>query len=56
MLLNCGAGEDTWEAFELQEIKLISPKGNQSFIIIRSNNAETETSILWPPDAQSQAH
>ena len=32
----------------------LNPKGNQSWIVIRSTDAEAETLILWPPDAKSQ--
>ena len=34
-------------------IKLVSPKGNQSWIFIGRTDAETEAPILWPPDAKS---
>ena len=34
-------------------IKEINPKWNQSWIFIRRTDAEAETSILWPPDANS---
>ena len=53
MLLNCGAGEDSWESLEYKEIKAVHPKGNQPWILIGRTDAETETSILWPPDAKS---
>ena len=36
-----------------KEIKLINPKGNQSWIFIGRTNAETEASILWSPDTKS---
>ena len=38
---------------DCKEIKLVSPKGNQSWIFIGRTNAEAETPILWPPDAKS---
>ena len=44
-------GEDS-QAYK--EIKPINPKGNQSWIFIGRADAEAETPILWPPDAQSQ--
>ena len=53
MLLNCGAGEDSWESFALQEIKPVNPKGNQSWIFIGRTDAEAETPILLPPDAKN---
>ena len=36
-----------------KEIKLVSPKGSQSWIFIGRTDAEAETPILWPPDAKS---
>ena len=35
------------------EIKLVSPKGNQSWIFNWRTDAEAETPILWPPDAKN---
>ena len=35
-----------------KEIQPVNPKGNQSWIFIGRTDAETETSILWPPDAK----
>ena len=37
-----------------KEIKLVNPKGNQSWIFTGRTDAEAEVSILWPPDAKSQ--
>ena len=50
ILLNCGAREDSWDS---KEIKPISSKGNQSWILIGKTDAEAETLILWLPDAKS---
>ena len=36
---------------QCKEIKLVSPKGNQSWIFIRGTEAEAR--ILWPPDAKN---
>ena len=36
---------------ECKEIKLVSPKGNQSWIFIGRTDAEGP--ILWPPDAKN---
>ena len=36
-----------------REIQPVHPKGNQSWIFIRRNDAGAETSILWPSDAKS---
>ena len=38
---------------DCKEIKLVNPKGNQSWIFIGRTVAETETPILWPPDAKN---
>ena len=40
MLLNCGAGEDSWESLGLQ--------GDQSRIFMERTDAEAETPIVWP--------
>ena len=47
--------EKTLESpLDCQEIKPVIPKGNQSWIFTGRNvSAETETPILWPPDAKS---
>ena len=53
-LLNCGAGEDSWESpLDCKEIKPVNPKGNQPWILIGRTVAEAEAPILWPPDAKS---
>ena len=39
---------------DCKEIKSVNPKGNQSWIFIGGTVAETEASIVWPPDAKSQ--
>ena len=36
-----------------KEIQPVHPKGNQSWIFIGRANAENETPIIWPPDAQN---
>ena len=38
---------------DCKEIKPVNPKGNQSWIFIRSIGAKAETPILWPPDAKN---
>ena len=38
---------------DCMEIKPINPKGNQSWILIGSTDAEAEGSILWPPDEKN---
>ena len=37
-----------------EEIKPVNPKGNQSWIFIGRTDAEAETPILWPPDANNR--
>ena len=47
--------EKTLESpFDCNEIKLVNPKGNQSWIFIGRTDAKGEAPILWPPDAKSQ--
>ena len=53
MLLNCGAGEDSWESLGLQGDPSIHPKGYQSWVFIERTDAEAETPVLWPPDVKS---
>ena len=38
---------------DCKEIKLVHPKGNQSWIFIGRTDAETETLILWPLDVKN---
>ena len=46
--------EKTLESpLDCREIKPVHPKGNQSWIFIGKTDVETETPILWPPDAKS---
>ena len=45
MLLNCGAGEYSWESLRLQ--------GDQAWIFIGRTDADAEAPILWPPDAKN---
>ena len=53
MLLNCGVGGDSWESLGLQEIQLVHPKGDQSWVFIGKTDVEAETPILWPPHVKS---
>ena len=53
MLLNGGAGEDSWESLGLQGDQTSQSKENQSWIFIGRPDAEAETPILWPPDVKS---
>ena len=36
-----------------QEIQLVHPKRDQSWVFIGRTDVEVETPILWPPDADS---
>ena len=36
-----------------KEIKLVNPKGDQLWIFIERTDAEAETPVLWPLDAES---
>ena len=38
---------------DCKEIKLLNPKGNQSYIFIGRTDAEAEAPILWPPDVKN---
>ena len=37
---------------DCKETTSVNPKGNQSWMFIGRTDAETETPILWPPDAK----
>ena len=46
--------EKTLESpLDCKEIKLVNPKGNQSWVFIGMTGAEAETPSLWPPDAKN---
>ena len=42
--------ESPWDCKEIQPVH---PKGNQSWIFTGRSDAEAETPILWPPDAEN---
>ena len=47
--------EKTLESpLDCKEIQLVQPKGNQSWIFTGSIDAETETPILWLPEAKNR--
>ena len=52
MLLNCGAGEDSWESLGLQRDQTSQSKGNQPWAFKGRTDAEAEAPILWPPDVK----
>ena len=46
--------EKTLEStLDCKEIQLVHSKGNQSWLFIGRTDAEAETTILWPPDANN---
>ena len=46
--------EKTLESpLDWKEIQPVHPKGDQSWVFIGRTDAEAETPILWPPDAES---
>ena len=53
MLLNCGAGEDSWESLGLWVGPTVYSEGNQSWVFIGRTDAKAETPILWPSDAKN---
>ena len=45
--------EKTLESpLDCKEIKLVHPKGDESWVFFGRTNAEAETLILWPPDTK----
>ena len=53
MLSNCSVGEDSLDLLDCKEIKPVNPKGKWPWIFTRRTDAETEGTILWPPDAKN---
>ena len=46
--------EKTLESpLDSKEVKLVSPKGNQTCIFIGRTDSEAEAPIVWPPNAKS---
>ena len=54
MFLNCGAGKTLESPLDCKEIKPINLKGNQPWTGRTDGEAETQASVLWPPDVKSQ--
>ena len=54
MLLNCGAGEDSWESVDCKKIKPVNPEGNQPWVFTHRTDAEAEALILWLLDVTNQ--
>ena len=38
---------------DCKEIQSVSPKGDQSWVLIQGTDAEAETPILWSPDPKN---
>ena len=46
--------EKTLESpLDSKEVQLVDSKGDQSWVFIERPDVESETPILWPPDAKS---
>ena len=46
--------EKTLESpLDCKEIQPVNPKGGQSWVFIGRTDVESETPVLWPPDAKS---
>ena len=46
--------EKTLESpLDSEEIQLVHPKGDQSWVFIGGTDVEAESPILWPPDLES---
>ena len=46
----------TESPLDFKEIKPVTPKGNQSWIVSGRTDAEAEAGILWPPDGEELTH
>ena len=53
MLFNLVFEETLQSPLDCKEIQPVHPKGDQSWVFIGRTDVETETLILWPPDANS---
>ena len=53
MLLTVELEKTLESPLDCKETQPVHPKGNQSRIFIERTDAETETPILWPPDAKN---
>ena len=53
MVLNCSAGEDSWDSLD-SKIKPVNPKRNQLWIFIGRTGAEAEVSRFWTSDVRNQ--
>ena len=53
MLLNCVAGEDSWDSQDSTARRSINPKENQPWLLIGRTDTEAEAPILRPPDVKN---
>ena len=53
MLLNYGAGEDSWECLDFKDMKPVNPKEINLEYVGRTDT-RPEALILWPPDVKSK--
>ena len=53
MLLNCDVEKTFESTLDCKEIHPVHPKGDQSWVFIGRTDVESETPILWPPDAKT---
>ena len=54
MHLNCGVREDSEGPLGCKEIPPVHSEGDQPWDFFGENDAEAETSVIWPPDVKSQ--
>ena len=56
MLLNCGAGENSWESLHSKEIESVNPKRNQPWIFIERTDAWSWSSNIWATWCKELTH
>ena len=52
MLLNVVLDKTLESPLDCKEVQPVHPKGDQSWVFIRRNDAKAETPVLWPPYAK----
>ena len=53
MPLKNGVGKGSESPLDCKEIKIVNPKGNQSWIFIGKTDVEAEAPILWQPNVKN---
>ena len=53
MFLNLVLEKTLEKSLDCKEIKQVSPKGNQFWIVMRGTDTEAEVPVLWPPHVKS---